>query len=134
MADKRDPLELSPFLTPRAIPPGVYDTAEAVVIGPDGKPMPRLRILRPEPEIRTVTVYRVPKWWPILLPVGLILFLAGLFIGADVESTRPENPASDPGFVNVEGHEGETLVVGPNLQLRWCEATDHACHGTTDER
>jgi hypothetical protein len=80
------------------------------------------------------TTSRNPRYNSLIWVAGalavLCAFLAGLYLGADVEASRPVSPATDAGFVSVVGHEGETLVVGPNLQLRWCEATDHACHGT----
>ena len=74
--------------------------------------------------------YNTLVWIAVALAI-LCAFLGGAYIGEDIASTRPADP-SDPGFVNVEGHEGEVLVVGPNLQLRWtteAELHEAAGHG-----
>jgi hypothetical protein len=49
----------------------------------------------------------------------LLVFLAGLFISGAIDASRPVSTAPPPGSVDVRGHEGEVLVVGPNLQVRW---------------
>ena len=72
-------------------------------------------------------------WWLAMLIALLVGYLFGLFTYEWVESGRPKiNPATDPGFVNVEGHEGEVLVVGTGGQLRWtteAELHEAAGHG-----
>jgi hypothetical protein len=68
--------------------------------------------------------------WIAMALVVLCAFLAGLYLGADVEASRPVSPATDAGFVSVVGHEGEILVVGVGGQLRWTtEAELHKAAG-----
>jgi hypothetical protein len=117
-------------LTPRAIPPGVYDTAEVVVIGPDGKPMPKPRVIYPDRPAPPRPRYNTLVSIAVALVV-LCAFLGGLYFGAQVEASRPVDP-SDPGFVNVEGHEGEILVVTSPENMRWtteAELHEAAGHG-----
>jgi hypothetical protein len=70
-------------------------------------------------------------WRLLLLPLLLLSFLAGLFIDALIdEETNPT--ADDRGFVNVEGHEGEVLVVSLDGDLLWtteAELHEAAGHG-----
>jgi hypothetical protein len=48
----------------------------------------------------------------LFIPLMVFTFIAGLLVGVQIDKDRPV--ASDPGFVNIEGHGGEILVVGPD--------------------
>jgi hypothetical protein len=76
---------------------------------------------------------RVPEGaWMLRMVSYLLVFLAGLFVAAGIEDGRPSSTSVPPGAVDVRGHEGEILVVGPNLQVQWTtEAELHreAGHG-----
>lgn len=53
----------------------------------------------------------------LFIPLLLVTALASGWVGARIEKDRPV--VDDPGFVNVEGHEGEVLVVGTDGTLLW---------------
>jgi hypothetical protein len=70
--------------------------------------------------------------WLLRIVSYLLVFLAGLFIAASVINSRPDDTSPPPGSVDVSGHEGEILVVGPNLQVQWTtEAEMHRAAGHT---
>jgi hypothetical protein len=113
----------------------------AYLINPDGSRTPIDQTLTPrEQQIRQwdseALAGQTPRrsegqhalGWFLILIAGLGGFFTGLFINVEVEASRPATLLQD-GYVNVEGHGGEVLVVGTNGQVRWCEATDHHCHG-----
>jgi hypothetical protein len=84
------------------------------------------------------TDYQLPKRYThgegirlLFIPLMVLTFVAGLLIGVKIDKDRPIT--NDPGFVNIEGHGGEILVVGPDgSTVQWTtEAQLHreAGHG-----
>jgi hypothetical protein len=66
----------------------------------------------------------------LFIPLMVLTFLSGLIVGSMVERERPI--AEDPGFVNIEGHQGEVLVVGMDGEVLWTtEAELHKAAGHT---
>jgi len=58
----------------------------------------------------------------------VLTFIAGLVVGSMIEKDRPDTEG--PNSVNVEGHEGEILVIGTDGQMRWTtEAGLHKAAG-----
>lgn len=62
-----------------------------------------------------------------LLAITAVTFT---FIGSRIEKDRPI--VDDPGFVNIEGHQGEVLVVRDDMTVEWTtevELHEAAGHG-----